>query len=92
MTEPEVVLLRVQLADQPGATLYAAALAPLAERLAADATGTGDHIEVLPADSFVISAGVTPADVAAGLLLLGVQRPDGSWWQPPATGLAAQRN
>jgi hypothetical protein len=92
MTEPEVVLLRMKLTDQPGAVLYAAALAPLAERLAADATGSGDQVEMLPADSFVISAAVTSADVQAGLRLLGVQRPDGSWWQPPATGLAAQRN
>jgi hypothetical protein len=90
----EVALLRIRLATQPGATLYAAAERPLAERLAADAasTGEGDQIEVLPAATFAVSAHVTPADVRAGLLLLGVQRPDGTWWEPSATSTRRTRN
>jgi hypothetical protein len=81
----EVVLLRIRLGGQPRATLHAAGLRRAAERLAADAD-TGDQVEVLPASTFAVSAHVTPAEVKAGLRLLGVQRPDGSWWQPPATG------
>lgn len=94
MTGPKIALLRMKLDGQPGATLYAAALPPLAERLAADAAeaGTGDSVEVLDAAAFAVSAHVTETEVQAGLLLLGVQRPDGIWWEPPATTRRRTRN
>ena len=89
---PEVVLMRVRLAEQPTAQAYYLARAPLAERLRADAEGSGDQVEILDRRSFAVAAAIPPAEVGPNELRLLGTDVGGRWVQPPGTGAAAQRN
>jgi hypothetical protein len=85
------VLLLARLAGQPATAYYVCGLA-LAERLAADAEGSGDTVQIRSVKDFAAAQAVA-ADVKPGeLRLLGVQADSGRWVQPPATARAAQRN
>jgi hypothetical protein len=89
---PDVVLIRVRLRDQPQAQSYYLAHRALAQRLAADAEGSGDQVEILPRRSFAVAAAIPPGDIGQReLRLLGTDIA-GTWVQPPGTGQAAQRN
>jgi hypothetical protein len=86
-----VVLLLARLAGQPATAYYVTTLG-LAERMVADAEGSGDVLAIRSVKDFAAAQAVA-ADVRPGeLRLLGVQADNGRWVQPPATGRAAQRN
>jgi hypothetical protein len=90
--KPDVVLIRVRLHDQPAAQAYYLTRRAIAERLAADAEGSGDQVEILPRQSFAVSAAIPSSDIGPGeLRLLGTDA-GGRWVQPPGTGQAARRN
>lgn len=90
--KPDVVLLRVRLHDQPAAQAYYLTRRAIAERLAADAEGSGDQVEILPRRSFAVSAAIPPSDIGPRELRLLGTDVDGTWVQPPGTGQAARRN
>jgi hypothetical protein len=85
------VLVLARLHGQPATAYYVTSLA-LAERLAADAEGSGDTVTIKSVKSFAAAAAVAAQVQPGQLHLLGIQRDDGGWVQPPETGQAAQRN
>lgn len=87
----EVVLLRVRLRGKP-ATAYYLAGARLAARMAEGARQADDQADVLDPACFAAAAALAPATRPGQLRLVGIQRDDGTWVQPPATGQAARRN
>jgi hypothetical protein len=85
------VLLLMRLHGQPATAYYVTTLA-LAERLADDADHSGDLVEIRSVKTFPAAAAVAGEGVKPGQLrLLGIQRDDGRWVQPPGTALAASR-
>jgi hypothetical protein len=85
------VLLLARLAGQPATAYYVTNLG-LAERLVADAEGSGDTVAIRSVREFAAAQAVA-ADVKPGQLhLLGIQRDDGRWVEPSTTGQARQRN
>jgi len=85
------VLVLVRLAGQPATAFYVCGLS-LAERLVADAEGSGDVVQIRSVKTFTAAAAVAAQVQPGQLHLLGIQRDDGGWVQPPETGQAAQRN
>jgi hypothetical protein len=89
---PDVVLIRVTLAEQPTAQAYYLAHRAIAERLQAGAEGSADQVELLPRRSFAVSAAIPPAEIGPRELRLLGTDVAGTWVPAPGTRQAREAN